>query len=249
MKSPHPRSNLSEVGRESVADTLTRTVGDLVRSLLLCAATLLAACASPRPAAPAPSPVAKIGTRVITRAAFDIRLQSTLVAIRQGGGPSNNTAMEAGVRASVLRSLILDAIIAEEAAAQGLAATSGQVQAEINADAARAGGMSQLQTELAGAGGSIAQLQDEIRSQLNEERLEDRFAQQRAGLVEHVLAGGADFAQTATQYSDDTGTNGKGGDLGTLHSSDLKSDDPKFASAVESLAVGAYTKTPVRDAG
>lgn len=212
-------------------------------------ALVLAACGGSPAATPAPSPIAKVGPTVITQAAFNIRLQSTLVAIEQGGGPSNNATMEAEVRASVLRSLILDAIIAQEAAAQGVAATSAQVQAEIDTDASQAGGLTQLESELAGAGGSIAQLQDEIRSQLNEQRLEDRFAAARADMVEGVLAGGADFVQTAKQYSDDTGTDTKGGDLGALSAGDLKTDDPSFSAAVESLAVGAYTKTPVRDSG
>jgi parvulin-like peptidyl-prolyl isomerase len=213
------------------------------------AACVVAACGGSTAATPAPSPIAKVGPTVITQAAFNIRLQSTLVAIAQGGGPSNNATMEAEVRASVLRSLILDAIIAQEASAQGVAATAAQVQTEIDTDAAQAGGLSQLESELGGAGGSIAQLQDEIRSQLNEQRLEDRFAQARAAMVEGILAGGANFAQTAKQYSDDTGTNTKGGDLGALSADNLKADDPSFSTAVQSLAVGAYTKTPVRDSG
>ena len=210
---------------------------------------LVTACGGAQKVTPAPPPVAKVGSQLITQVAFDTRLQSTLVAIGQAGGPANNSAMTAGVRASVLRSLILDAVIAQEATAEGLAATDAQVEAEVNNEATQAGGISQLQSELASAGGSIAQLRDEVRSQKNEQRLEDRFAQQRAAMVEQLLAGGADFAQTAKQYSDDTGTNAKGGDLGSITLGDLKADDPKFSAAVEALPVGAYTKMAVRDAG
>ena len=190
-----------------------------------------------------------MGNTVISQAAFDMRMQSTSIAIQQAGGPSHNATMEASLRASVLRSLILDAVIAQEAALQGVAVTDAQVQKEINSDAQQAGGMNQLQTQLASAGGSMAQLQDEIRSRLNEQRLEDRFARQRASLVEQTLAGGADFAQTAQTYSDDTGTASKGGDLGALTAQDLSSDDASFAGAVRSLAVNAYTTSPVHDAG
>ena len=87
---------------------------------------------------------------------------------------------------------------------------------------------------------------------LNEQRVEDVFAQQRAALVEQILARGASFAATAKTYSDDSGTTGtaaKGGDLGVLTAAQLKTYDPAFAAAVESLAVGAYTRTPVHDAG
>lgn len=193
--------------------------------------------------------MARVGSAVITQAAFDIRLQSTSVAIQQAGGPSHNATMDASLRATVLRSLILDAVIAQEAAVQGVAATAAQVQKEIDSEAQQAGGMNQLQTQLASAGGSMAQLQDEIRSRINEQRLEDRFAQQRATLVEQTLRGGADFAQTAQTYSDDTATATKGGDLGALSAQDLTSDDPAFAAAVRSLAMNAYTTSPVHDAG
>lgn len=190
-----------------------------------------------------------MGSTVITKAALDVRLQSTLAAIHQGGGPSHNATMEANLRATVLRSLILDAVIAQEAVAQGVGVSDAQVQKEINTDAQQAGGVSQLQTQLASAGGSMAQLRDEIRSRVNEQRLEERFAQQRATLVEQTLQGGADFAQTAQQYSDDTGTSSKGGDLGALSAQDLATDDAAFAAAVRGLAVNAYTTSPVHDSG
>ena len=226
-------------------------MGPLQRRLALAAlATVgLSACGSSSSTTTAPVPVARVGSSIITQTAFQTRLQSTLTSIQQGGGSTSNPAMQAGVRADVLRSLILDAVIAQEAAAQGLAATDAQVQQEVSTDAQQAGGLSQLQSELASAGGSLAQLQDEIRSQLNEQRLENAFASQRAAQVEQTLAGGAPFTTTAMRLSDDTGTASKGGDLGALAASDLQSDDPAFVAAVKALAVGAYTRTPVRDSG
>lgn len=217
--------------------------------LIPACAVVVAACGSAPSATPNSTPVARVGSTVITQAAFDLRLNSTTVAIQQAGGPSGNPSMDTGVRSQVLRSLILDAIIAQEAASQGLAVNDKDVQAEIAKDAQQVGGMNQLQSQLASAGGSIAQLQDEIRSQMNEQRLEDRFAAQRAAMVERTLAGGADFAQTATQYSDDSGSASKGGDLGALSGQDLSGDDPNFSAAVRALAVGAYTTSPVRDSG
>ena len=213
----------------------------------VCAA-VLAGCGS-APTLTTTTPVARVGNTVITLEAFNTRLHSTTTAISQAGGPSADPAMTSGVRANVLRSLILDAVIAQEAAAQGQTITDKEVQAEIAKDAQSVGGMNQLQTQLASAGGSIAQLEDEIRSQANEQRVEDRFAQQRATMIEQTLAGGADFAQTATQESDDTGTASKGGDLGALSASDLSGGDQTFATAVHELTVGAYTKTPIHDSG
>jgi parvulin-like peptidyl-prolyl isomerase len=196
--------------------------------------------------------IARVGSDAITIAQFNVRYQSACTSIKQGGGDCSGGAAVTQVRAAVLRSLILDTVIRQEAARLGLEATPKEVAAEVAADAQQAGGTGALQTQLAGAGGSIAQLQDEISANLNEQRVEDVFAQQRAALVERILARGGAFVATAKTYSDDSGTTGtasKGGDLGVLTAAQLKTYNPAFAAAVESLAVGAYTKTPVHDAG
>jgi hypothetical protein len=209
------------------------------------------ACSSGTPTAtPKPSPViATVNGDTITLAQFNTRYNSALVSIEQGGGPANDPTQTTELRETILRSLIIDTVIREEATKLGLEATPAEVQAQVASDAAGDGGMSQLKTDLAGAGGSIAQLEDEISSDLNEQRLEDTFAQQRAAMIEQTLAGGAGFIATAKEFSDDTGTNTSGGDLGVLSAATLKTYDPAFASAVEALAVGAYTKAPIHDAG
>lgn len=193
--------------------------------------------------------IARVGSTSITEAQFDVRLQSTLTTLQQGGAPTSQAQMLSQVRASVLRSLILDAVIAQEAAARHVAATSAEVQAQVEKDAQAAGGMSNLETQLAGAGGSLAQLQDEIRSQLNEERLENLFAQARAAEVEEQLAGGAAFTSLAKSMSDDTGTSSKGGDLGVITRNNFGSYDARFIAAMQALAVGSYNTTPLRDSG
>lgn len=219
--------------------------------MALCA--LIAACGSSKPAAVTPSPViARVATMSITLAQFNVRYQSACTSIVQGGGSCQGGAAVTQLRAAILRSLILDTVIREEATRLGLAATPAEVSAEVTTDAQQAGGVSALKTELAGAGGSIAQLEDEISSNLNEQRVENVFAQQRAAVVEKALATGANFITTAKTYSDDagsTGTAAKGGDLGVLTATQLKTYDPSFATAVELLRVGAYTTTPVHDAG
>lgn len=214
---------------------------------------LIAACGSTKPEPVTPSPViARVASVSITLAQFNVRYQSACTSIIQGGGSCQGGAAVTQLRAAILRSLILDTVIREEATRLGVAATPAEVSAEVATDAQQAGGVSALKTELASAGGSIAQLEDEISSNLNEQRVENVFAQQRAALVEKTLATGANFITTAKTYSDDSGTTGtaaKGGDLGVLTATQLKTYDPLFATAVESLPVGAYTKTPVHDAG
>jgi peptidyl-prolyl cis-trans isomerase C len=212
---------------------------------------LVTACSSSKAPTPTPpSPViARVANDTITLAQFNVRYESTLVSIEQGGAPAQDPAQTTQLRETILRSLITDTVIKEEATALGLEATPAEVQAQVASDAAGDGGMSALKTDLAGAGGSIAQLEDEISSDLNEQRLEDHFAQARATMIEQTLASGASFTATATQFSDDTGTSAKGGDLGVLTAAVLKTYDPAFAAAVEALKVGEYTKTPVHDAG
>ena len=199
---------------------------------------------------PTPSPViASVAGESITLAQFTTRYNSALVSIEQGGGGNTSAAQTTALRTTILGSLIIDTVIRQEATALGLEATPKEIQAQVAADAASDGGMKALETDLAGAGGSIAQLEDEIRSDLNERRLEDNFAKSRAAMIEQILAGGANFVATAKQYSDDTGTSAKGGDLGVLTATTLKTYDAAFAAAVAALSAGTYTKTPIHDAG
>jgi hypothetical protein len=175
-------------------------------------------------------------------------LQSALTAVTQAGGPPNNPAMTAQVRASVMRSLLIDTVIAQEATAARVAATDAQVQAQVDADTQAAGGPTQLQSRLASLGGSLTQLRDEIRSSLNEQNLEDVFARQRAVEIEQKLASGSGFASLAVQYSDDTATAAKGGSLGVVPRSQVQGDDPTYAAAVLALKPGQHTDPPVHDA-
>jgi hypothetical protein len=220
------------------------------RGVVAACALLVSACSSSNgTSTPAPSPViARVAAQTITLAQFNVRYQSALTSIQQGGA-GTNPAQTTALRATVLRSLIIDTVIREEATKLGLEATPREIQAQIAADATSAGGMGALASNLAGAGGSIAQLEDEISSALNEQRLEDHFAKARATQIEQALASRGNFIATARQFSDDTGTSAKGGDLGVLTAAQLKTYDPAFAAAVAELKVGAYTKTPVHDAG
>jgi len=214
----------------------------------LCAVVMAGCSSSPSPSKPSPV-IARVLSDTITLAQFNARYESALTSIEQGGASASDPAQTTQLRASVLRSLIVDTVIRQEATKLGLEATSSQIQAEVATDAQQAGGKSALETELAGAGGSITQLEDEISSDINEQRVEDHFAQARAAMVEQTLASGANFIATAKQFSDDSGTSASGGDLGVLTAAQLKTYDPNFAAAVEALKVGAYTTTPVHDAG
>jgi PPIC-type PPIASE domain/SurA N-terminal domain len=212
---------------------------------LLCSACGAGASPSPTPGAQV---IARVGSTSITAGLFAVRLQSALTAVGQAGGPTSNPAMTAQLRASVLRSLLIDTVIAQEATAAGVAVTDAQVEAQVNADAQAAGGLPQLQTQLASLGGSLTQLHDAIRSSANEQNLEDIFAKQRALEIEQKLATGSAFATLAAQYSDDSSTAPKGGELGAVPRTQIQGDDPAYAAAVLALAPGAYTNPAIHDA-
>jgi hypothetical protein len=220
-----------------------------VACIAACALAVVACGSSPKaPAKPSPT-IARVGNQPITLAEFNIRYQTAIVSIEQGGGPPQDAGQTTALRADILRSLIIDTVIREEAVKFNLEATPAEIQAQVATDAQQAGGTAALKTELAGAGGSIAQLEDEISSDLNEQRVENLFAQQRAIQVEKILATGANFEKTAKTWSDDTGTNAKGGDLGLLTTANLATYDAAFSAAVKALVIGKYTTTPVHDAG
>jgi hypothetical protein len=219
------------------------------RAIVIIVVLLCSACSN---ASPSPSGgsrvIARVGPTAITNDLFQVRLTSALTSVAVAGGPTNNPTMRSQVRASVLRSLIIDTIIAQEAAASGVGASEAEIQAQVQADISAAGGTNQLQTQLASLGGSMAQLHDEIASSLNEQNLEDVFARQRAVEIEQKLAAGTSFTTLATQYSDDSATAAKGGDLGAVPRTQVQGDDPVYAGPVLALAPGHYTTAPIRDA-
>ena len=197
-----------------------------------------------------PSPViARVASDTITLAQFNARYESALTSIEQGGASAGDPAQTTELRAT-------RAAEPDRRHRHPPGGDEARPRGDPRSDTGRgrhrraAGrGKNALETELAGAGGSIAQLEDEISSDLNEQRLEDHFAQARVAMVEQTLASGANFIATAKQFSDDSGTSASGGDLGVLTAAQLKTYDPNFAAAVEALKVGAYTTTPVHDAG
>jgi hypothetical protein len=219
------------------------------RAIVIMLVLLCSGCSNASPSPTGGSGViARVGPTAITNDLFQVRLTSALTSVAVAGGPTNNPTMRSQVRASVLRSLIIDTIIAQEAAASGVGASEAEIQAQVHADISAAGGTNQLQTQLASLGGSMAQLQDEIASSLNEQKLEDVFARQRAVEIEQKLAAGTSFTTLATQYSDDSATAAKGGELGAVSRTQVQGDDPVYAGPVLALAPGHYTTAPIRDA-
>jgi parvulin-like peptidyl-prolyl isomerase len=200
---------------------------------------------------PPRGPVARVGGTGIPAGLFDARVTSALTAIRQAGGapvPGDSAYPNflAGVRRRVMESLIIDQVIAEEAGYRHLAATDADVAAEIAQDTRSAGGPDQLRKQLDEAGGSMDQLRDAVRSRLNEQRLEDLFASQRAADIEARLRSGTAFETLAKQLSDDERSRPQGGDLGALNLAQLQSSDAGFVATVRAAPAGRVSD-PIRD--
>ena len=204
-----------------------------------------------------PEVVAAVGGQSISREAFEARVTRTVTVAEQGGAPATGSAKYpqflAAVRTRVLQSLIIDTVIAQEAQARGLAASDGAIQAELDAEAADAGGMDKLIAQLGDVAGTrdqqqiLASERDAIRARLNEQSLEDFFARARAGDILQQLATGTGFDTLAKSLSDDQSSRDKGGDLGAVAIDQLNQDDPAFLAGVNALAPGQLTTGPVRD--
>jgi len=213
-------------------------------------ARLRSSSASPTP--PTDAVILVVGRDSVHQSLFDARLQATLTAAEQGGAPQQGSAQYPAflgeLRARVLKSLIFDTVVAQEAGLRGVEASDADIDAEITVEEGNAGGAGQLDRQLAEAGGSRAQLRDLVRSRLNESRLEQLLAAERAGDALRQLSAGAVFADLARQLSDDDTSRAQGGALGELSLDQLKAGDQAFLSAVTALKTGETTAQPVRDA-
>jgi parvulin-like peptidyl-prolyl isomerase len=228
--------------------TLATVLGRARAALIALLLVTLAACGSSPAPAPTPSVVATVAGSRITAAQLDIRLQSALAGITQAGGPSDNPQMLTAVTATVIGSLIFDTVVAQEAARLHLSASQSQVDDRVRQFTQDAGGAAQLQSQLAAAGQSMAGLRDEITAGINEQNVENHFAQVRAQQVIQQLSQGADFGSLVTQYSDSPDTSSKGGQLGSLTAAQIASQlGASVLSAVRPLHPGRYTTTPVRN--
>jgi parvulin-like peptidyl-prolyl isomerase len=211
-------------------------------------ALLVCSCGSSSASPSAVSDVASVAGTPITQTQLDVRLQSALADLSGAGGPTGNPQMLTSVTATVIGSLIFDTVVAQEASRLGMAASQSQVADRIRQFTQDAGGATQLQSQLAAAGQSMAGLRDEITSEINEENVEAYFAQIRAQQVITQLDQGSDFGSLVSQYSDSPDTASKGGQLGTLSAAQITSQlGPAVLTAVQSLHPGQFTPSPVRD--
>jgi peptidyl-prolyl cis-trans isomerase SurA len=78
----------------------------------------------------------------------------------------------------------------------------------------------------------------QVRNRKNDDATTDAEARRKAAALEERLASGADFAQLATDFSEDPTTAATGGDLGYIPESALSSSDAALKRAVLALKPG-----------
>ena len=78
----------------------------------------------------------------------------------------------------------------------------------------------------------------QVRNRKNDDATTDAEARRKCAMLAERIAGGADFAQLAMDYSEDPATTATGGDLGYIPESALSQSDPALKKAVLALRPG-----------
>ncbi len=223
--------------------------------VLCCMTIMLAACGGSTAHSTTSATVAVVGTQKITEQQYALRKNAALLSIEQGGGVISGAAgtkMVNQVSADVMQSLIIDAVIAGEDKLIGIAVTPQQVQAQIATDAKQVGGMKALEKQLSQGKSSMAELEDETRASLNEERLVYYWAKEQAQAVATQLTQGTSFDTLASKWAqlDETQSNASSTSIPTYtvqySPKQLAAEGTQLSTAVAHLQIGQHTTLPIQ---
>ncbi len=137
-----------------------------------------------------------------------------------------------------IQQLIREEIIRQEADRRKIQISDGQVDRRI-AHLRDQAGATAFDAALGRNGFTAASFRDYQRAFLTEVAVVKAIAHERAASAAVALSHGASFIAAASQWSDDTGTRFRGGDVGWLKPSDLP--ESSLATAVELLPTGRRT--------
>jgi hypothetical protein len=137
-----------------------------------------------------------------------------------------------------IQQLIREEIIWQEADRRKIHVRDGQVDSRIARLRGQAGATA-FDAALGRNGFTAASFRDYQRAFLTEVAVVKAMAHERAASADVALGHGASFTAEASQWSDDTGTRFRGGDVGWLKPTDLP--EPSLATAVALLPAGGRT--------
>jgi parvulin-like peptidyl-prolyl isomerase len=137
-----------------------------------------------------------------------------------------------------IEQLVREEIIRQEAARRGIVISDKAVQSRISALQKRAGS-SQFASALDRNGFTTESFFAYERALLTEVALLDAMAKERIASADGELKSGKAFGSVAAQWSDDTGTSSRNGEVGWLKPSDIP--EPELASAVSALSAGTVS--------
>jgi parvulin-like peptidyl-prolyl isomerase len=137
-----------------------------------------------------------------------------------------------------IQQLIREEIIRQEADRRKIQISDGQVDRRITHLREQAGATA-FDAALARNGFTAASFRDYQRAFLTEVAVVKAMAHERAASAAVAVSQGASFIAEASQWSDDTGTRFRGGDVGWLKPTDLP--EPPLATAVGLLPTGGRT--------
>jgi parvulin-like peptidyl-prolyl isomerase len=137
-----------------------------------------------------------------------------------------------------IQQLIREEIIRQEADRRKIQVSDGQVDRRI-AHLRDQAGAAVFDAALSRNGFTVASFRDYQHTFLTEVALVKAMAHERAASAAVAVSQGASFIAEASQWSDDTGTRFRGGDVGWLKPTDLP--EPPLATAVGLLPTGGQT--------
>ena len=209
-------------------------------TLVLLIAGVLCGCSPPALATPFGPVAASVDGQDISMSAYQARLQVSRARDPFAGIPEAipTPVPKSRLEDFTIEQLIREEIIRQEAARRGIAISDKAVQSRIDVLQKRAG-PAPFVAALDRNGFTLDSFRAYERALLTEVALLNAMAKERIASADSELKAGKAFGSVAAQWSDDTGTMSRNGEVGWLKPSDIP--EPELASAVSELPTGTVS--------